>query len=550
MTWNAKNITNILAALIVIGILVYFFGFNSSNESADNDSTPESEPSQEYSLEDYEGYGVSSSNQQAIDTGMEILDQGGNAVDAAVAVSFTLGVTEPFGSGIGGGGGMMYMGSAEDVPTYYDYRETASSTNPADQIGIPGFVKGMQTVHEQHGSLPIEDLLQPAIDYAENGFEVDKTLADRLYYATPRITTSAAPSFYPDGESIKEGETLTQPELAQTLRTLQENGLDDFYEGEIANQISESVAHIEPADLQNYTVAETEAAAGEFEGSTVYSAAPPLSGITVIQMLGMAEYLNVEDTMGDEAEYVRLVSEITRQAYFNRLNRLGDPAFEDVDVELLTGDTYIENRADFVQESRLDNVTALDEYDGVEHTSTSHFVIMDDEGRTISATNTLGNFFGSGSNIDGAWMNSQLGNYSDDPESPNYLVEGKRPRSFMAPTIIQGENNSSVMGVGSPGGDRIPSAIVEFLLRQAYTDESVQDSVNHGRFHPQIDTIHIEERMANDQLIEDLQNYGYQTEVETVATYFGNITGLVRNNEEETMEGISDARRAGSYDIN
>lgn len=549
MTWNAKNITNILAALIVIGILVYFFGFNSSNESAD-DSNEESSPDEEYSLEDYEGYGVSSSNQQAIDTGMAIMDQGGNAVDAAVAVSFTLGVTEPFGSGIGGGGGMLYMPNASDVPTYYDYRETATSTNPSDQIGVPGFVKGMQTIHEQHGELPMEDLLQPAIDYAENGFEVDNTLANRLYYASPRIDTAVAPDFFPNGEAIQEGETLVQPELAQTLRTLQENGLDDFYEGEIANRITTDVAHIEPADLQNYAVAETEAATGEFEGSTVYSAAPPLSGITIIQMLGMAEYLDVEDAMDNEAEYVRLVSEITRQAYFNRLNRLGDPAFEDVDVELLTGSTYIENRADFVQESRLDDVTALNEHDGVEHTSTTHFVIMDEEGQTISATNTLGNFFGSGNNIDGAWMNSQLGNYSDDPESPNYLEEGKRPRSFMAPTIIQGENNSSVMGIGSPGGDRIPSAMVEFLLRQAYTDESVQDSVDHGRFHPEVDLIHIEERMANDQLIEDLEAYGYQTEIQSVATYFGNMTGLVRNNEEETMEGISDARRGGAYDIN
>ncbi|WP_158736247.1 gamma-glutamyltransferase family protein [Alteribacillus sp. YIM 98480] len=554
---SATKLTNILAGIIILGFAIYFFMSNTWNENAEDSSPDFEDDAQKVSLEEFEGYGVSSSNDYAIETGMDILEKGGNAIDAAVAVSFTLAVTEPYGSGLGGGGAMLYMPSLKNDPITYDYRETASTQNPADQIAIPGFVKGMQTIHETHGELPIDELLQPAISYAENGFKVNPDLHYRLKNAAHRIQTEEVPHFYPEGEPIEIGETLVQEDLANTLKQLQTEGLNDFYEGNVSNSISGQVPHINSSDLSQYTVDEKEPVKGTFEDHTVYSAPPPLSGTTFIQMLGMAEHLNIKNYLNNnKAEYIHLMSEITREAYYQRLNTIGDPNFENVNVDHLTSDDFIRERANYVTENRLSEEVILDvEQDNnmQEHTSTTHFVIIDKEGKTVSATNTLGNFFGSGNMVDGMWMNSNLGNFSDDPNSPNYIEIGKRPRSFIAPSIIKNETSEVVMGIGTPGGNRIPGVLSQFLIRQAYLEEDYQDTVNAGRFHPEKDLIHLEDTEAfieDQSLIAQLESYGYDYQVEGVSTYFGNVSALIKDYDKQEMTGIADERREGSFDIN
>ncbi|MFB4165888.1 gamma-glutamyltransferase family protein [Alteribacillus sp. JSM 102045] len=551
---STKTITNVLALVIILGFAIYFFV---SNNQSEDDSTDNEDETENVSLEEFEGYGVSSSNDYAIETGMEIMEKGGNAIDAAVAVSFTLAVTEPYGSGLGGGGAMLYMPSPQEDPVAYDYREIAPNQNPSDQIAIPGFVKGMQTIHEKHGELPIEDLLEPAIYYAENGFKVNSDLHYRLKNAAYRINTEEVPQFYPNGEAIAEGETLVQEDLAETLKNLQNNGLNDFYKGNVSNSLAQQIPHIDNNDLAQYTVEEKETAKGSFEGHTVYSAPPPLSGATFIQMLGMAEELNVRDYLNNSyPQYIHLMSEITREAYFQRLNTIGDPNFEDVNLENLTSDQFIRERANNVVESRISDELSLEFQNDdsmQEHTSTTHFVIMDKEGRTVSATNTLGNFFGSGNMVDGMWMNSNLSNFSVDPESPNFIEVGKRPRSFIAPSIIKNETSEVIMGIGTPGGNRIPSVLSQFLIRQAYLEESHQDTVNAGRFHPEKDLIHLEddETLIEDQsLIAELESYGYDYQVEEISTYFGNVSALVKDYNKLEMTGIADKRRDGAFDIN
>ncbi|MFB5662390.1 gamma-glutamyltransferase family protein [Alteribacillus sp. HJP-4] len=572
---NAKKVTNILALLVVIGFAVYFFiptGSDQTSDDADeaddgsgwgDNEVSEDDQSENYFQEEVSGGGVSSSNEEAVEVGMDILENGGNAVDAAVAISFTLNVTEPYGSGVGGGGAMVYMPSPEETPVVYDYRETASSTNPRDVVGVPGFVKGMQTFHEKEGgNLEVDELLDPAIQYAEEGIPVSNSLFNRINNAREagRLSPEQSPHFFPDGQTAPEGSTIVQQDLANVLKTLKENGLNDFYEGEIAQKIIATYPHISQEDLSNYSIKVSEAASGQFEDNTVYSAPPPLSGVTLIQMLGMAEKLNAEKFINDEAQYMNLFSEITRQAYNDRLGTYGDPDFFNNKNNLTSDEkiTELAKKANTRDDLNVDTeVTAMDDPDR-NHTNTTHFVVMDDEGRTVSTTNTLGNFFGSGQMVDGMWMNSQLLNFSENLDSPNSIEQGKRPRSFISPTIIKNDNSGQVMGIGTPGGTRIPSIISQFILRQQYLDESFAESMEATRFAPYYSSMEEQiyldiedfdqELTNNDPLVTTLTESGYQVRPQPITTYFGSISALAKDYKNQEIIEITDTRRNGIAD--
>ncbi|MFL1616459.1 gamma-glutamyltransferase, partial [Acinetobacter baumannii] len=188
------------------------------------------------------GYGVSSSNPVAVEVGMDVLEEGGNAVDAAIAVSYALGVVEPYGSGIGGGGGMLILpGNQSEKPTFFDYRETSPLSNKGSEkeIGVPGFVKGMETINEKYGSKKMDQLIDPAIKLANDGFPVGQQLSERLKGAQYRLSEDEIPNFFPGNKPIEEGEKLKQPELAETLELIKKKGSDVFYNGKLAEKIAE-----------------------------------------------------------------------------------------------------------------------------------------------------------------------------------------------------------------------------------------------------------------------------------------------------------------------
>lgn len=577
---NAQKLTYILAAVVVAGLLIYVgvtnfggsdqSGSSSEEESAQNDSNSSSGASSDIaSGSDYEGYGVSTDNELATDAGMEILEQGGNAADAAVATSFALTVTEPYGSGIGGGGSALVMNGPNASPEVYDYREEASTTNRALNVAVPGFIKGMAALHEEQGSgqFTLAELMQPAIDYAENGYEINSYLASRMYYAQPRLNQQNSPAFFDEnGNPLDEGDMLVQEEYAQTLRTIQENGPESFYssDGAIAQQLTTDYSHITPESLEQYDVQTPEVAQGTFEDQNVYSAPSPLSGVTLIQMLGMGERLNIGEALqGNEADYIHMMSAITREAYYQRLENLGDPAFNEITTEEYVSEATIDDLAENVREERLDteeleNATGYNSSDGqntITHSSTTHVNVMDADGNTVALTNTLGNFFGSGQTSAGMFLNNQLNNYNETESSPNNIEVGKRPRSFIAPTIIQDPEEGTIMGIGSPGGSRIPTAMAEVIFRMEYLDQSYEEAFAANRSFVDVvegqATLAVEngDQAENAELIEEINNkYGdrYFIAPDKGPSYFGNVTALIKDYDDEEMQGIIDQRRGGS----
>lgn len=531
----------------------------------DNDGEPATDGSDDTETNDevtedvveFDGdYGVSTSNEQAQQVGMDVLDAGGNAVDAAIAVSLTLGVTEPYGSGIGGGGAMLVLDNPAADPDYYDYREESPAEGRESQAGVPGFLRGMEHIHDEHGSLPLEDLIEPAIEYAEEGFEVDYMLANRLEYAGTinqpdgRIDPDAAEEFYPEGMALQEGQELVQPRLAETLRQLRDEGFEDFYNGELASEIAGDRSSITEDDLDNYDVLETEPASGSFYGHQVYSGGPPTSGVTFIQMLQMAEQLEIYEHEPDSASFAHLFAQISDVAYDDRMSNIGDPNDVDVDVDDLTSEEHTQGLADEVETDEVsvagEEQEMVSEYSG--DGNTTHIVVVDEEGRMVSATNTLSNFFGSGEMTDaGFFLNDVMSNFAPEDLPPNNYDSGKRARSFIAPSIFISEEQETVMGLGSPGGRRIPQIMGQVLMNTVYFDGDIYEAMNYPRFvysgQEGVDQIIIEGEWGDAETDAELSELDYIVEERPTDVFFGGIQLLEVNYEDETVEDINDERR-------
>lgn len=496
------------------------------------------------------GYGVSSSNPIAVEVGMDVLEEGGNAVDAAVAVSYALGVVEPYGSGIGGGGGMLILpGDQSDKPTFFDYRETSptSSEDSEEGIGVPGFVKGMETVHEKYGSKKMDELIEPAIKLADDGFPVGQQLAERLKGAQYRLSEDEIPNFFPGNQPIEEGEKLEQPELGETLELIKEKGSDVFYNGELAEEIADEVPGIQKSDLEEYSVQEREPVQGEFAGYDVISAPPPFSGITLIQSLQMAEMLNVQKAEEDTALFTHLTSEITNRANSDRVKHIGDPAFSEIDEKELTDKEYSRELAQDISLNELSEKYQLKGKDlEEEHISTTHFVVTDKDGTVVSVTNTLSNFFGSGENVEGFFLNNNLNNFNNIKNSLNYYEPGKRSRTFTAPTILRKDNE--VIGIGTPGGSRIPMMLTEVLVRHLLFKESLQDAIDAPRFSIENNHLYTEFQYPT-SVREELEGMGYDVEEKSSSIYYGGVQAIVIDQKDNVIYGGADPRRQGTWKV-
>lgn len=495
-----------------------------------------------------EGYGVSASHPLAVEAGMKVLEAGGNAADAAVVVAYVLGTVEPYGSGIGGGGEMLIYPYDADEPTVYEYRETAPESGARPEtFAIPGLVRGMEELNNDLGSMDMKDLIQPAIDYAEEGFKVDNHLVDRLGKGSYRMDVAELEEFFPNGEILEVNDTLVQPELADTLRHIQEDGADAFYEGLIADQIVEHEDTLKAEDLSSYTAQTTEAAHGSFAGYDVYSAPPPLAGVTLIQSLQMAEQLNVASTEDNQRDYIHLIGEISKRSYDDRVENVGDRFFTDaMSADELTSAVYTQQMADTISLDELSedyevNDSISDEED---HDNTTHFVIIDQDGTMVSATHTLGNFFGSGDNVAGFFMNNQMENFSTSDDSLNSIEPGKTPRSFTSPTILT--NGEKTIGIGSPGGKRIPMVMTQVLVKYLMFNEPFDEAVEDDRFYIEGNDIFTETELDKD-VQSGLRARGYEIYNQTDIDFYGGIQSLVIDEESNTIYGTADSRRNGVW---
>ncbi len=387
---------------------------------------------------------VVSDNALASQVGVEILEKGGNAIDASVATAFALAVTHPEAGNIGGGGFLVFMGT-DSLVTTIDFREKAplkaspdmyldetgkfiedSNSEGLRSVGVPGTVAGLYLAHRKYGNLPWSELVQPAVDLASGGFPLPWSL-----YTVALMIPQWGASYdilqhyfsNPDGSMVKPGETWKQPALANTLAMIRDKGHDGFYKGEVAHEIARYMAAngglITTEDLERYKAIEREPVTGTFRDYTIYSMPPPSSGgVALIEMLNMMEQADLESIPFNSARYVHLVTEIMRRAFADRAQFLGDPDFNAVmPLGRLTSKAFAKSRFDNID---LDKASQSDStqyglpYDG---THTTHFSIADAQGNAVSLTYTLERSYGSGlgSSKLGFIFNNEMGDFNPVP---------------------------------------------------------------------------------------------------------------------------------------
>ena len=486
----------------------------------------------------------------------DILNAGGNAVDAAVATGFALAVTYIEAGNIGGGGFMLIYMNGE--PFFLDYRETAplaadrdmyldesgnviekSSLIGARAVGVPGTVAGFWAAHQRFGKLPWKDVVAPAIELARAGFIPGRALADDIKAHFDWF--GASTNFKQHFGNVKAGEIFRQPELAETLERIAEEGANDFYLGKTAAlllaQMLSSGGLISAMDLRNYKVIWRRPLRADWRGYEIFSAPPPSSGgFGVIQLLKMKDYLADEfaGLTHNSSQYVHLVAEMEKRLFADRAAYLGDPAFIDIDMPRLISDAYIRTRAAEVDPK---NISLLDHVaPGLESPNTTHFSILDADGNAVSNTYTLNWSYGAGIVVEdtGFLLNNEMDDFSVKPGIPNIygvvgnkaneIQPGKRMLSSMSPTILL-KNCKVSMVIGTPGGSTIFTSIFQTIVNILDFDMSPLEAVGATRFHHQLlppDLItQSPSRPLPASTISELEQRGYR--VEPHSWEFGNV---------------------------
>ena len=540
---NNKKFHVILAVFVIVGtIFAYFYKSNEYDSKAFEQTVDQKNKHK---------YGVAAAHPEAVKVGMRILEQGGNAVDAAIAVGYALGVVEPYGSGLGGGGTMLIdFYSKEKDPVVIDYRETAPYTGiiPDNGVGVPGFVKGMELAHQRYGKLPMEQLIQPSIELAEQGFEVTPILNSRLQAAKYRLPVNDLKHMFPDGEPIQAHRLLVQKDLANTLKAIQKDGSKAFYEGLIAKDIENKSQGVKVSDLHKYQPLVKEPLVVKYGNYEMITPSPPTGGIMLAESLKMADKLKVGKTRDLSADQIHLLGEIDKRVNHARRQNVGDPQFAKVPVKEMLADQYIQQLTKDINLKQISSQyqTVADSLaDKEEHDNTTHFVVVDKDGNMVTVTNTLSNFFGSGIYVDGFFLNNQLKNFSIIKSSPNRPQLGKRPVSYTAPTIFA-KNGRPVLGIGSAGGSRITPVLTQVVLRILEYDLPVQSAINRPRFIVEDNIVYVEKALpANVQ--KELEQKGYQVIVKPTGMYYGGVQGIRVNRSKNKMEGGFDGRRDGAF---
>ncbi len=445
---------------------------------------------------------VSSSKYEVSQVGAEILSKGGNAIDAAVAMGFALGVCEPFTSGLGGGG-MATVHTAEGEDIFLDFRETApmnvslelyQGENGQSAVSkgglascIPGEVAGLLELLEQYGTMSREEVMEPAIRIAEEGFLVTNYCAEAIANAYDKIIQyPEMQSVYctEDGLPLEAGALLKNPDLAKTLRLIAEGGTEAFYTGEVAQAIVDSLAKYDGVmtleDLAGYEVETLTPVSSTYRGYQVISAPPPSSGGThLIEILNILEQFDVASLEINSPEYIHLFTEAYKLAFADRDAYMADPNFNpDIPLSALTSKEYAAQRAQLIDPAKAQSYSA-GETDNYEHTDTTHFSVADAQGNCVSITKTINSYFGSGVMVEGYgfMMNNQMSDFSTDPDSVNCIEPGKKPLSSMSPTIVLREDGSPYLVLGTPGGARIFSSIAQTLSRVIDHGLSLHDAI-------------------------------------------------------------------------
>jgi len=514
----------------------------------------------------------------ATKVGEKILNQGGNAYDAAIAVGFTLAVVLPRAGNIGGGGFMVMHDSITNQNYSIDFREMAPAKSFTNMYlnedgsfndsklstfgylasGVPGTVAGFWEVHQKFGSLDWELLLEDAIYYAENGFEITPYMGDMLseykeklsyFEPTNKIFMKHNPDF--------TGRTLLQKDLANTLKLIATKGKDGFYKGKIAkkiaNQMHANGGLITEDDLINYKPQWRKPLISDYRDNKIITMGPPSSGgVHIVQMLNILENYDLQEIGHNTTDYINLLAEVMKYAYADRSRHLGDPDFFDVPISEITNKNYAKSIKNKIKigESTPSSKILPGSFDDNESIETTHFSVADKNGNVVSSTYTLNSTFGSGVTIEGTGilMNNEMDDFSAAPGIPNQfgllgaeaneIQPKKRPLSSMSPTIVM-KDNELFFTTGSPGGSRIISAVLQSILNIVDFEMNLEEANKSKRIHHQWqpDILQIEFSL-NDDIKQKLLNLNYKVEVIDPATCLQTIMF-----KDEKYFGYGDFRR-------
>lgn len=527
---------------------------------------------------------IASAHPLATKAGMDILAQGGNAFDAAVAVTAALAVVEPYSSGLGGGGFWLIHRAEDGFETMIDGRETMPAAGHRDMYideesgqvipglsmngpmsaGIPGVPAALTHLTKKYGKLPLKDSLAHAIKYAQEGFIVDDYYRRLASFRKDVLTMwpESRETFLDKGEVPAKGFIIKQPDLAKTLEAMSTQGRDGFYKGEVARKIVEGVKSaggiFTQQDLDNYKIVEREPVRANYRGVKVTSAAPPSSGgIALVEMFNILSGYDLEKE--DEITRKHLIVEAMRRAYRDRAIYLGDPDFIDVPVEVLTSPVYAAGLRASIRKDKATPSTSLPGLEAAKESfHTTHFSILDAEGNRVSATVTVNYPFGSGFVVPGTGilLNDEMDDFSSKPGVPNAyglvgaeanaIAPNKRPLSSMSPTFL--ETDDSVAIIGTPGGSRIITMVLLGSL-DYIAGNKPESWVSLGRFHHQYlpDRIQYESDALTEEEIKGLFDLGH--DLQKTRGDFGNMQAILWNKRTGEVSAASDPRGVGASEI-
>ncbi|MBK7104787.1 MAG: gamma-glutamyltransferase [Ignavibacteriae bacterium] len=527
---------------------------------------------------------VVSASSYASEVGLEILKKGGNAIDASVAVGFALAVTYPYAGNIGGGG-FMVLHLKDGKNTSIDFREKAPksahknmyldiagnfkpelSQEGITSVGIPGSVAGLIYALENYGTLSLEEVIQPAIDLAKNGFTLDESDANSFKYHLDEFKKypSSYKIFSKNGEPYLEGELFTQIDLANTLEKIKQNGVDGFYSGEVADlfidQVRKMNGYITHEDLKNYKPIERIPIEGSYRDHKIISMGPPSSGgIAIVELLNILENFSFQKDEWNSSSYINKLVETMKYVYADRTYHLGDEDFYPVPKEKLTSKEYAKSIFEKLKTFAVpsENITTQIPTEINESTETTHYSVYDKDGNAVSVTTTINSGFGSKIIVEGAGflLNNEMDDFSSKSGEPNQfgLLGGKansiepekRMLSAMSPTIVL-KNNKPFIITGSPGGSTIITVVLQVILNVIDFGMNIQEAVNAPRIHHQWmpDIIYLEEFAISKDVKLNLENMGYKFgDRNNTFRVLGSAQSILIENEK--IYGAADPRRGG-----
>ena len=524
---------------------------------------------------------VVSAHPLASEVGCDILKKGGNAVDAAVAAAFVLNVVEGYYSGIGGGlfmvvrmpdGGVVAIDGRETAPVlcdslcfaHYQGNEDKPSVSGPNAGGVPGALAALNLALTQYGTMSLADVMQPAIEISDTGFFIYPLYQEKLTSSRERLLKypqTAAIYLKPDGSVYQLGDRLVQPDLVRTLRIIASKGIGEFYRGDLGQRIVKAIGNaggwIRMEDLESYEPIVREPVYGQYRGYDIYSMPPPSSGgIHLIQMLNMLRRYDLASMGHNSPQYIHVLAEVMNRAFADRAEYLGDPGFCRVPVRGLLSLEYADELVRSIHPRYASIIRGPgDPYPYQEGDHTTHISVMDGQGGMVAVTTTINTTFGSAWVIPGTGilLNNEMDDFVTRPGEPNFwglvgnrrnwIEPGKRPLSSMTPTVVL-KDGEPCMILGSPGGPRIISTVLQVFLSVVEFGFDIQAAVDAPRVHHQWrpDTLYTEDGIP-DGVLFDLGASGYHV---VAGDKWSSAQCIYRDSATGILTGGSDRRSNGA----